>query len=669
MLRQIHRRYTFQLIIMFFWFYPLKICTGLDCEEFAATEQSRNDYDYEYYNSFSSPPRVINITVECSRVTFPLPRRVPKYDCDDCPLVLKIVFSNIPVIPSAAFSNYPSTSILHMERLHIENLLPGAFNTLYSLKEVYLGENNIIELNPGIFNSLSLLEILDVSKNKLKVLGPSCLTGTVNLKSLNLSVNSLMNFDELVLDKNIVELKHIDLSFNEITGINIESIRHKIVNIDLSWNKITKIDFCIAEFESISISRNRLKSLGKNNCSNSSSRVIYCDLSYNLISDLFPYTFEYVNKLKILNLEHNNISSLPIGIFSHMPDLIKLNLSNNNLKQFHHGTFENLQNLQILDISNNKITDVKRYLHSLTNMTELYIQQNKLFHLDSEQIIADSPHVSKISLGGNNFTCDDLIEIIHYFRSKSVIVAYGSIRNSSNIQGISCFDNSNFPPEFSQNSGSNIEKNLLNKVLPNEDHKRTIMYDYFNEGFKNSNFYRYLESMKEQKLLKFSDSEIYSFFNKDFENSKFYRYLENMKNFENFTVELEGVYNYFDKDFKNSGFVKYLENLKPDNNMSDGEISDNVMKWKYCEDLLKKKSQEYLLGIEVNRLIFNRSKYIYDEEIDPNDGKIEVIKMLLIIMVVILIVIAISLINLTYFVFVASNKRKTTIEQVELLNA
>nr|XP_023021445.1 toll-like receptor 6 [Leptinotarsa decemlineata] len=669
MVKRILKRFMWDLKIIFFCYYLLEPCAGLDCEESAATEQQRK-INYGYYNSYSYVTIVHNITLQCSGVTLPLPHRAFEHNCDNCPRVMKIVSSNLPVIPSAAFSKYSTTSILHMERLYIGKLSPGAFNSLYSLKEVYLSENNITELSPGIFNSLSELQILDLSKNDLKTLGPSCLTGAINLISLNLSLNSLKSFDELVLDQNIIKLEYIDLSFNQITEINIRSIRHKIDNIDLSWNQITNIDFCINGFKSITVSKNRLKSIGKNNCSNVTSRVINFDLSYNIISELFSDTFEHLNTLKILKLEHNNISSLPIGLFSDLSSLINLNLSNNKLEQFYHGTFENLKNLQILDISNNKITDVKRYLHSLANMNELYIQQNKLFHLDSEQIIADSPHVSKISLGGNNFTCDDLIEIIHYFRSKSVIVAYGSVRNSSNIQGIPCFDNSNFPPEFSQNSDSNTEKNLLNKVLPNEDYKTTIMYDYFNEGFKNSNFYRYLESMKEHKLLNFSDSKIYSFFNNGFENSKFYRYLENLKNVENFTVEFnEGIYEYFDKDFKNSGFVKYLENIKNYHNISLTGISNNAMKQEYGEDFIRDKLQKYLGGLQINQTTPNSSEYIYGDTFCPEFEKVEVREILLIVTILVLIIIATILIILTYIVYNSLNKMKNTNERMELLNA
>nr|XP_023028547.1 leucine-rich repeat-containing protein 15-like [Leptinotarsa decemlineata] len=558
-----------------------------------------------------------------------------------------------------------------MERNHIEELLPGAFNTLHSLKEVFLRGNNIEELSPGVFNSLSELEILDLSENNLKTLGANCLAGTIHLKSLNLSSNFLVTFNESILDQNIAEIEYIDMSFNRITDISIGNIEHKIINIDLSSNRISTMNFCISEFVSVNVSRNLLKSLGKISCSNTNSRLISLDMSFNNISELFSDSFINSTQLKILNFQHNNISSLPIGLFSHLSNLEDLNLANNSLEQFYHGILEGLEKLRILDISNNKFITIKRYLHSLVNLRELYIQRNKIKSLDSEQLIRDLPHLSNISLDGNNFTCDDLIEIIHDLRSKSVNIAYGDARNTSNVHGISCLDNSNVSTGFSENIGSNLEKIILNKLgqLSNQESNLNDMHEYFNSDFKKSNFYQYLENMREQKSLRFNDSQIYKFFNQDFENTKFYKYLKNLTDAENITIEFnKNVYDYFDKDFKNSSFVKYLENLQNAENILDEEISKSVMNKYFNEGFEQSRFYNYLEKLKVNPEFYNSSGYLYDKKFDSYVITEET-NILLILTVILLIIVSGILGILTYIIFENLSRKKRNSEQVELIDA
>ncbi|XP_074025811.1 uncharacterized protein [Leptinotarsa decemlineata] len=353
-------RYASGLLIIIVSFNSLGASAEPDCDESAKTIQKQiYNGGYHYRNRYETI--VENISIKCSGIQLPLPPRIAQYSCDRCPRLLEISSSNISVVPSTAFSNFPFITSLRMERNHIEELLPGAFNTLHSLKEVFLRGNNIEELSPGVFNSLSELEILDLSENNLKTLGANCLAGTIHLKSLNLSSNFLVTFNESILDQNIAEIEYIDLSFNRITDISIGNIEHKIINIDLSSNRISTMNFCISELVSVNVSRNLLKSLGKISCSNTNSRLISLDMSFNNISELFSDSFINSTQLKILNFQHNNISSLPIGLFSHLSNLEDLNLANNSLEQFYHGILEGLEKLRILDISNNKFITIKRY--------------------------------------------------------------------------------------------------------------------------------------------------------------------------------------------------------------------------------------------------------------------------------------------------------------------
>ncbi|KAG5880976.1 hypothetical protein JTB14_018705 [Gonioctena quinquepunctata] len=676
MSEQRFNRYLSLYQIAILIYFLLDTCSGLHCDESASTEYIYNEYGY------SDREIVADILFTCADVYLPMSTVRRENACNSCPITLKILSSQNSIVPSSAFSNFSFITILRMENINLEKLLPGAFNTLNSLKEVYLSGNNIKDLSPGIFNSLLELRILDLSRNQLKSLGRSCLSGATHLRKIDLSWNSLITFEDSVLDQNILELEYMDLSFNNITQLEIKNVHNKILTIDMSSNKISVIDFCVSGFKKLRISKNELKSLGQVNCSDVDPKITDLDISFNQIYELSSDTFINLTQLQNLSLAFNNISFLPTGLFSNVHSLVVLNVSSNDLDQFLPGTFEHLESLQILDLSNNKITAIKRYLHSLGNLTELNIQQNRISDLESAELVADLPKLSRISLDNNNFTCDDLIEIIHDFRSKNIRITYGHAKKTSNIYGISCLDNSNSATKFPEDIGSNIEKIIQSKLgqLSDGDFKRSAMYNYFNEDFKNSNFFKYLENLQTQKSLKFNDSEVYHYFNEDFLNSNLYKYLETIRDAKNFSIEFnKSLHGYFNNDFKNSGFVKYLDNLKrADGNLNEG-FSNSAMNNFSNGDFEKSRFYTYLQNLKFPQM-FTSSTIISDSKfgdfvINPKEDMVgdtvrllTVAVILLVVAVVLWVVIAIILMILTWIVHKNSDRKKRKNERIELID-
>ncbi|KAG5880973.1 hypothetical protein JTB14_018702 [Gonioctena quinquepunctata] len=121
-----------------------------------------------------------------------------------------------------------------------------------------------------------------------------------------------------------------------------------------------------------------------------------------------------------------------------MDYLTDLNLSHNQLGQFQHGTFGNLGNVFTLDVSHNEIISLERFLHPLVSLRNLYIQENKITFLNGDHLLEDLPELAFISLENNDFSCDDLLELIHRFRKRNVVVSIGKSRNTTNIHGIYC---------------------------------------------------------------------------------------------------------------------------------------------------------------------------------------------------------------------------------------
>ncbi|KAG5880972.1 hypothetical protein JTB14_018701 [Gonioctena quinquepunctata] len=135
-----------------------------------------------------------NIEVDCWEVDLPLTwtkkENENHYDCGDCRQTLTIFSSNISVVPSSAFREFSSITILRIDNVHVEILQPGSFNSLHSLKRLYLTDNDLLVIIPGIFNSLVNLEILDLSRNLIREISAQSLTGMLHLKQLNLSFKS-----------------------------------------------------------------------------------------------------------------------------------------------------------------------------------------------------------------------------------------------------------------------------------------------------------------------------------------------------------------------------------------------------------------------------------------------------------------------------------------------
>nr|XP_023022182.1 leucine-rich repeat-containing protein 15-like [Leptinotarsa decemlineata] len=578
---------------------------------------------------------------------------------------LTISHTHISVLTSTAFSHFERLTILIMNDLQLKELKPGAFNSLHSLKELYLHENQLTVIGSGILNSLSNLEVLDMSKNKIKKLSNKSFIGMTKLKKLFLSSNQLSYFESTILDQNT--MIHVDLSYNILSDIEINEVT-RIEHLDISNNLIKKLTFCPLDFISFNISRNNIEFLENMNCS-ANFTLIRFDASYNKISKLDPKFFSNLDNMQYLNLQYNNISSVPTGLFSDLRSLIGLNLSNNQIEQFQHGTFENLDNLQVLDISHNKLKSLRRCLHSLVKLKTLYIQDNEIAYFSREKLSEDLPKSSFISLDGNIFSCDELVNVIHDFREKGISVEYGKAKDTPNIHGISCSDYENL--EISAFDDNSVFENIvLSKLqqLGGGDLKNSVLNDYFNTEFKNSNFYKYLENFHEANLFrKNRTAAIFDYFNNDFENSKFYKYLESLQDNENFTIEFNrSVFKYFDNDFKNSNFVKYLNDLrKSDDGIKDSFFNSDIFKY-FNGDFKKSNFYKYLENFKIlnNHFATNLDREaqklsgVSDEE--NNRGIFITIVLLLVVLV------SLKIISmLTDFI----RKRQEKHESVELIEA
>ncbi|GAB1601927.1 uncharacterized protein LOC115221661 [Argonauta hians] len=199
----------------------------------------------------------------------------------------------------------------------------------------------------------------------------------------------------------------------------------------------------------IYLNHNFIKSVGMLNY----SRLVYLNLSHNIISTIQTYAFEYVKKLEVLDLSYNNITgtsltsdtfkkleSLKILILKRNPlFVIKnriflptyfsekyeidfshcqikkvehsaisnlhgcniLNLSHNNISYIPDFTFGNIKHLERLDLSHNSLTEITPKMFAGATITTLLLNGNRMskLHCESLNMIRFLVH---LNLAGNH---------------------------------------------------------------------------------------------------------------------------------------------------------------------------------------------------------------------------------------------------------------------------
>ncbi|XP_050498666.1 leucine-rich repeat-containing protein let-4-like [Diabrotica virgifera virgifera] len=411
--------------------------------------------------------------------------------------------SNIPEISTAAFLNVdPSMEDLDLSGNRIKNIRSGAFSGPQALRILDLHNNQIVKISNGIFNHLVKLKFLDLSENKISSIDPNFLTG-VNISSLNLARNALKSFENVLVGQNSY-VRMLNLSRNEISLFNLNRFNCRINTLDISNNKLTFVNICFPGLQNLDVSYNEISQLLADTCYLNTS-PLNLTISYNLLNEESVMNVSKLLKLEMLDMAGNNLSFIPVNLFVNLTNLVYLNMSHNKISYLNYGALDHVRGLQILDLSYNKLTTIKRYLHSLSALRALYINNNKITNISSKQLLNDIGPSVIMNIDNNDFICENLVEVVHDY---SVFI--GTSKMGSNINGIACKEET-LPK-------ANHEVKFENDVEESES-----------KGFKNSKFNKYLEELKNINTLNFNGTDMLKYFNQDFKNSLVYKYLENLK--------------------------------------------------------------------------------------------------------------------------------------------
>ncbi|KAL3052894.1 hypothetical protein OYC64_005420 [Pagothenia borchgrevinki] len=324
---------------------------------------------------------------------------------------------------------------------------------LLSLETLDLSLNEIVRLRPGLFFSkLTKFTQLNLKLNPIETLCEDDLVGFRGkyFKLLNLNSNTFyrgysedfdwkkcgnpftgMAFEVLDLSSSGFNTKTSTHFFKAIEGTPIthlifsghlgrdfsfsnipdpdestfEGLMNSSVNIlDLSKSRIFALQKAVLSplrnAIIIDISLNRINQIDQNAFNGLQGHLRMLNLSYNLLGEVYSYTFTNLNDLRVLDLSYNHIGALAPKAFSGLPKLRALYLTGNSLRGL--GSPAALPNLDYLLLGDNKLKSLYGISKFGNNGIHLDIANNRLTNLEDVYIILTSfNRLQNFFYGGN----------------------------------------------------------------------------------------------------------------------------------------------------------------------------------------------------------------------------------------------------------------------------
>lgn len=201
---------------------------------------------------------------------------------------LTLIGLNLRRLPSNVFNNMKKLESLTLKYCHLQSIESNAFSSIEKhLRYLYLDHN---KLNQKIFSEINRLSLLE---------------------KLSLSNNYIQEFDVKLSNYN---LQYLDLSYNYLKKLVLVNMNNlQILNIQNNLLTSEQIHGSIPkQLKELILDFNSIHYLNKNFIPEDNSLEIL-----SLQSNEFLLTntdvFQYLNKLKKLNLARNNIQIIPKG--------------------------------------------------------------------------------------------------------------------------------------------------------------------------------------------------------------------------------------------------------------------------------------------------------------------------------------------------------------------
>lgn len=258
--------------------------------------------------------------------------RLEKWKVDPCEnYTLALIFNNcrLVIIEDSAFSGVEDTEELSIENNYLKEI--GTWlRSLTSLKFLRISNNAITRLRNGTFEAKAHLNVFIANRNKITAIESDAFNeDMLKLTFLDLSHNKLRNVQNEF--RHLKELYHIDLSNNEITYVDEESLTScvNLKEIFLSHNRLINLPDNFYDktiVRRLYVAGNRLEST---KFLENSTEMDTIDLSNNTLSKL---CLNNMTKLDYLYLHDNRLNHNEISdtVMNMIDTLEHISINNNN---------------------------------------------------------------------------------------------------------------------------------------------------------------------------------------------------------------------------------------------------------------------------------------------------------------------------------------------------
>ncbi|XVF03767.1 hypothetical protein REPUB_Repub05bG0021500 [Reevesia pubescens] len=242
------------------------------------------------------------------------------------------------------------------------NLLNGTISQsigqLSNLEVLRLAGNSFhnVVISEAHFANLTNLEWLDLSYTSLTLkFNSSWIPPVRKLSCLQLCSCKLRPRFPKWLRKTQILLAYLDIS-NTING-TLPNNSINVFHLDLSSNNLSGplTEVASAAMETLNLSKNKLYGSIFSICNIQTGFLKWLDLSSNLFSGVVPDCFAQFPQLKVLNLADNNLSGPIPSSLGFLASLEMLNLRGNRFSGGLPPSLQNCMHLQFLDLSDNML--------------------------------------------------------------------------------------------------------------------------------------------------------------------------------------------------------------------------------------------------------------------------------------------------------------------------
>ncbi|KAJ9556126.1 hypothetical protein OSB04_010740 [Centaurea solstitialis] len=270
------------------------------------------------------------------------------------------------------FGENPLLAYINLSYNELSGMMPTTFSTVTRM--IFLGGNKFYGDFPRNLTNLVNLAHLDLNENDItgnfEDILPRIPSG---LQVLCLRNNYIEGFIPRTIS-NLTSLRILDLSGNNLTGSipqEIGSLTRMIETPDP--RSPTNIFSSLIEFPALILKwKSSFQGLSIHNL----NAYSFLDLSNNKISSEIPASLGNLKYLKQLNLSHNNISGLIPKSFGNMKSMETLDLSHNEISGLIPESLTKLDELTYLDVSNNRLTGKIPVGGQMITMNELKFYAN-----------------------------------------------------------------------------------------------------------------------------------------------------------------------------------------------------------------------------------------------------------------------------------------------------